>query len=211
MSGQRRLLASGVAQLASQLPPGQQQQYTGASAEAVNAQPVDAQAGVGSQAQPGSGASEETIQNAEAQAVHPPAEHAEADAEPGQAAAAQLQPQAPGTEQATASVTSEEFGQEDAPGSEAGSQEGGPGKVDEPQQATASVLAEEPVEAGSSQQAPQRPSIAGGVTAQGTKVADTQGNEGDQSDETEQGGAADAAGEALGAQLEAAAEAADHG
>ena len=138
--------------------------------------------------------------------MHPPAGHAEADAQPGQAAAAELQPQAPETEQAPASVTSK-----DVPGEAASSQEGGPGQAAEPQQATASVTSEGPGEAGSSQQAPQRSSIAGGVTAQGTKVADTHGHERHQQDETEQDGTANAAGEALGAQLEAAAEAADRG
>ena len=141
--------------------------------------------------------------------MHPPAEHAEADAEPGQAAATQLQPQAPETEteQATASVTFEEPGQEDT----ADSQEGGPGKAAEPQQATASVTSEEPGEAGGSRQASQRSNIAGGVTAQGTKRPHIRGDEGGQQDETEQDGDADAAGEPLGTQLEAVAEAADHG
>ena len=192
-----------MAQLASQLPPGQQQQYTGASAEPVSALPVDAQAGVGSQDQPSSWASEDTIYEAEARAVHPPAEHAEADAESGQVAAAQLQPQAPQMEEAAASDASEEPGPEDTPGTAASSQEGGLGEAAEPQQATASVTSEEPGEAGSSQQAPQRSNIAESVTAQGTRVAGNQGSEGDQQVETDQDGTAGAAGEALGAHLEA--------
>ena len=200
-----------MAQLASQLPPGQQQQYTGDSAEPAGAQPVDAQAGVGRQNQPDSWASEDMIHEGEARAVHPPAEHAEADAERGQAAAAELQPQAPEAEQTPASAASEEPGQEDAPGKSTDIQEGGPGQAAEPLQATASVTSEEPGEAGSRQQVPQRSSVAGGVTAQSTKVSDAKGHEGGQQDETEQDGTADAAGEALGAQLEAAAEAADHG